>query len=929
MKTPINVLIIEDSADDYELLLIELRRGGYDPSSIRVESKESLNKALDDQSWDLILSDYSMPLFDGLAALKIYKEKELDIPFILISGTIGEDVAVAAMKAGAHDYLMKGKLKRLIPAIKREIKEAGIRRQHKQAEKELKQSEERFRTIIEQATDALYIQDFKGNIIEVNHKACESLGYSRSELLSMTIGDITEQYDDIDFREEVIRRLRKGKDTVIENMIKRKNGTTYPVEISLGMIELKDENVIIGFARDITERKRAEEELLKFKLGIERTDDMILMTDLEGNICYVNPAFVKIYGYTEKEALNNTPRILKSDAHSQEFYSEFWAKLLAKEVVSEEIVNKTKDGRLIDIETSANPILDDKENIIGFLAVQRDITDRKRTEQIQKVLYNISNAVNTTDNLDKLIGLTHKELSTIIDTSNFFVALYDQPTDSILVPYSVNEKEEFSEIPVQGSLTGHVIKSGKSLLITQDKLGKRKQMGKIKASGEEAKVWMGVPLKVKGVITGAIVLQHYHNIDAFGPSDLELLEFVSDQISLSIDRKKREDDLKTALIKATESDRLKSAFLATMSHELRTPLNAIIGFSDIITEGMPNEEIIYYINIINSSGQHLLSIVEDIFDITLIESGGTKIKKSEENLHSILQGIHEIIKVEQHNTGKEHIALKLILPFDEANLVINTDPPKLKQILINLLKNAFKFTNEGYIKFGYGIETQDGKQMLEFFVTDTGIGITNEKQKLIFDVFRQIEETDTKSYGGTGIGLTISKKLTELLGGDIRVESEEGKGSTFYFTVPFEGYQVAGKPVETEIIAEKANQFKDATVLIVDDVESSFKLLKKLLEKSGIKTIWAKNGRSAIKFCNENPDIDLVLMDISMPVMDGYEATGIIKKFHPYLPVIAQTAYAAAGDREKSLEAGCDDYIAKPIKKEKLIEMIGKYLGEA
>ncbi|MCD4679884.1 MAG: response regulator, partial [Bacteroidales bacterium] len=304
-----------------------------------------------------------------------------------------------------------------------------------------------------------------------------------------------------------------------------------------------------------------------------------------------------------------------------------------------------------------------------------------------------------------------------------------------------------------------------------------------------------------------------------------------------------------------------------------------------------------------------------------------------------LNDVYEVIKIEQRNENKENLDLILKIPPEKSDLIIKTDPSKLNQILTNLLKNALKFTNKGHVRYGYSIETaskpdsteQGRSSELKFFIEDTGIGIPEDKQKIIFDIFRQVEDTHTRNYGGTGIGLSISKKLTKLLGGKIWLESEKGKGTTFYFTIPFEAHEIADKTndIETdkEAETEKKNKLKKKLVLIVEDVEASFEYLKVVLEKSGINTLWAKNGKTAIKYCNENHDIDLVLMDVNMPFMNGYEATKKIKKFLPDLPIIAQTAYAIAGDREKSLEAGYDDYISKPIKKEILLEKIERFLG--
>ena len=289
-----------------------------------------------------------------------------------------------------------------------------------------------------------------------------------------------------------------------------------------------------------------------------------------------------------------------------------------------------------------------------------------------------------------------------------------------------------------------------------------------------------------------------------------------------------------------------------------------------------------------------------------------------------MNNVHEIIKAEQQQTDKENIDFSLIIPPERNDLIIKTDSSKLKQILINLLKNALKFTQEGHIKYGYSIEKEQGRPVLKFYVEDTGIGIPKDKQEIIFEIFRQGEDSLSREYGGTGIGLSISKKLVELLGGKIWIESEKGTGSTFYFTILLNEFVQINYPTKEE--PEKKKTFEKQTILIVEDDISSYEYLEAILSKPGINLIWAKNGEDSITLCKENTTIDLVLMDINMPVMDGFEATKAIKQFRPELPIIAQTARAIAGDHEKILDAGCDDYISKPIKKEKLMEKIGRLL---
>ncbi len=390
------------------------------------------------------------------------------------------------------------------------------------------------------------------------------------------------------------------------------------------------------------------------------------------------------------------------------------------------------------------------------------------------------------------------------------------------------------------------------------------------------------------------------------------------------ERKEVERQLILAKERASESDRLKSAFLATMSHELRTPLNSIIGFSDLIKEEENIGSIKQFNDLINSSGNHLLNVIEDLFDVSLIDTGQIKVEKEKLEITALICEVHSIIDYEKQYLNKNDIEIVCMNKSQDDEFFINTDNAKLKQILINLLKNALKFTTEGSINFGYNKIKAEGKEFLKFYVSDTGVGIEKEKFDLIFETFRQIDDSYSRPFGGAGIGLSISKKLTELLGGKIWLDSEVGVGSTFYFTIPVNGKVDILKP-QPELKADR-NALSLKRVLIVEDDENSAKYLKAVLKQLNIIDYCAKDGKEAIKLCKDISDIDLVLMDINMPLMNGYQATKAIKKLRPELPIIAQTAHSISGDYEKAIEAGCNDYVSKPIDKSLLIRKLNEHL---
>jgi len=397
--------------------------------------------------------------------------------------------------------------------------------------------------------------------------------------------------------------------------------------------------------------------------------------------------------------------------------------------------------------------------------------------------------------------------------------------------------------------------------------------------------------------------------------------------SMAVDiteRKKGEQQLILAKEKAEESDKLKSAFLANMSHEIRTPMNGILGFSELLKNPhLSDSKQQKYIEVIEKSGNRMLNIINDIVDISKIEAGLMDVNLNESNINEQIEYIYAFFKPEVEKKGMQFF-FKNTLSAKEAT--IKTDREKLFAILTNLVKNAIKYSNEGFIEFGY--EKKGG--YIEFFVKDTGIGIPKDRQSAIFERFIQADIEDTMARQGAGLGLSITKSYIEMLDGKIWVESEEGIGSKFYFTLPYNLNELEEKNNKKDfgVNANSENQIKNLKILIAEDDEVSSELLSAIVSEISHEILIAKNGNEAVEICSNNPDIDLVLMDIQMPDLNGYEATHQIRQFNKDLIIIAQTAFGLAGDREKSLDAGCNDYITKPINKHELDLLLQKYFNK-
>ncbi|RLD60742.1 MAG: hybrid sensor histidine kinase/response regulator, partial [Bacteroidetes bacterium] len=391
------------------------------------------------------------------------------------------------------------------------------------------------------------------------------------------------------------------------------------------------------------------------------------------------------------------------------------------------------------------------------------------------------------------------------------------------------------------------------------------------------------------------------------------------------ERKQFVDDLKNAKDKAEESDKLKSSFLANMSHEIRTPMNAILGFTELLSRNtLTTDNKNQYIEIIQNSGTHLLDIINDIIDISKIDAKQMDIVETAFDINTLLFEIYQFFQA--LILEKDNKQIPLILNIDKPDIenLIFSDKTRLRQILINLIGNAIKFTEKGSIALAYEIKNSD---TILFSIKDTGIGMSDEELKYVFNRFRQGDETYNRVFGGTGLGLSISKEFVELLGGKIWAESVKGKGSTFYFTIPLKHVlETQQTTISEKPELNKSEKLKGKTILIVEDEEYSLLILEEFLKPIGVSIITATDGLQAIQSCIDNPEIDLVLMDIQLPKLDGLEASRRIKKIKPDLPIIAQTANALHEDKQRALSAGCNDYISKPIDSDQLNIMVNKYL---
>ena len=645
----------------------------------------------------------------------------------------------------------------------------------------------------------------------------------------------------------------------------------------------------IGFAQDITERKLAQEAIIeseeKFRAIFENSTDGKSITYFDGSI-KTNAAYCAIVGYSQEElsklkwqSITHPDDIAGNIAISNailsgEKDSERWEKRYIK---------KNADIVWVDISTTLQR--DKKGEPLYFITSIIDITERKNSElQLKKTLYEQS-----------LILANDPAFILFKDVKNNIIRVNDTAAKMTGLPKEQIEGQPSKEIypdmaDVYYADDVQVMNSGKP------KKGIIERLPAI--DGSE-----------KWLLTDKIPYFNANN-------EIEgILVFSTDITEL----KRYENTLIDAKQKAEESDRLKSAFLANMSHEIRTPMNGILGFAELLKEpNLSGEKQQKYISIIEKSGARMLNIINDIVDISKIEAGLMRLEITESDINEQIEYIYTFFKPEVEAKGIK-LSFNIALPAKEA--IIKTDREKIFAILTNLVKNAIKYSNEGFIEFGYDKKGNS----LEFFVKDSGIGIPKERQSAIFERFIQADIEDKMARQGAGLGLAITKAYVEMLGGRIWVESEVGRGSTFYFTIPYDTVSEKTSGANINDLSDDFPTF-DLKVLIVEDDETSSELLSIILDKYAKDIITVNNGTQALETFRDNQDIGLIMMDIQIPDMNGLEVSRNIRAINNDVIIIAQTAYGLAGDQAKAINAGCTDYISKPINKDELESLIRKHI---
>ncbi len=641
------------------------------------------------------------------------------------------------------------------------------------SERALVESVEKYKQLVEDINDVIFALGEDGVVTYMSPAVTRITEIPASSYLGQHFATFIHP-DDRKIVERSFIDLKNGIESSTEYRITKKSGEMVWVRSSSRAIKKEDHTIEFrGVAQDITEHKIAEKYLKdseeRFRALHNASFGGIALHD-KGLILECNHGLSVVTGYSQDELIGMNGLLLISEK-TRDYVVE---KILSGYEKPYEAIGITKSGKEypVHIEAKNIPYKGKMIRVTEF----RDISEQKKSEITQQVLYSIASYMLRARSLEDLLEHSRNELSKLVDTTNFFMATYHPDTDMLKRVVFKDEKDDFIEWQAGDTFSGKVVKQARSMLINRQDVEKYAADNGLTIKGSIPECWLGVPLTINNVSVGVIVIQSYDDPEAYDQRSASLLEMVARELALFLDRARMLQDLKEAKEKAEESDRLKSAFLANMSHEIRTPMNGILGFAELLKE--PNLEGAKqrkFISIIEKSGQRMLNLINDLMDISKIEAGQMEVYKVNTKINELIYFAYDFFKPEFEN---KNIYLTFKMPDNE--YVVRTDREKIDAILTNLLKNAVKYTEKGTVSFGF----TEKEGFLEFFVKDTGIGIPAYRIETIFDRFVQVESDNYTPYEGAGLGLAIVKAYVEMLGGQIWVESENGVGSIFRFTIP-------------------------------------------------------------------------------------------------------------------------------------------------
>lgn len=752
MNEAVNILLVEDSEDDAALTLRALSRGGFETTSRRVYSEQGLRDALRDDRWDAVLADFRMPGFTGLDALAIVRATGLDVPFILVSGTVGEEMAVAAMKAGAHDYIMKKSLARLAPALERELKEAHIRAANRRSGEELAMSESRFRQLFHCTPLPLWVYDLESlRFLDVNDAACRDYGYAREEFLAMTLRDIRPD-GDIARMEQHIRESGQGPSSGEIWRHRKKDGSIIEVEIISQSASFQGRGARYVCAIDVTRRLQAEEGIRKLQQAVEQSPVATVITDCEGRIEYVNAKFVSISGYQRDEVMGRTSRIVNSGLTPPEVYAGLWGTIRSGADWRGKLRNRKKSGELYWEDLHISPLKDRKGEIVNFIAVKEDISTRMETEEALRE--SESRFRQLADSVQEAFFLVDPSGSTMLYMSPAYEQIWGRSCESVyqsplswMEPIHPEDREIVQAYMARSTAGPSEVEFR---IIRPDGNVRWVRKQRYPVLGDDGNV-----ARIAGIA---------EDFTARREAEDEVR-----RVNADLERRVAE---RTAELEA--ANRELEAFDYSVAHDLRAPLNRIRGFSDVLLEDFADrlgDSAHDMVRRITTAASVMDQLIADLLSLSTLAKG--ELQRADVDVSAMAHAVCETLARAQPARQVQCIV--------SPGMLVRADPGLLRIVLDNLLGNAWKFTalrERACIEAGV-VGLAGNSQ--EFFVRDNGAGFDQAAAPNLFAPFHRLHRGS--EFKGTGIGLATVQRIVHRHGGRVRAEGAVDRGATIYFTL--------------------------------------------------------------------------------------------------------------------------------------------------